>query len=82
MEESDLIEQCEQLAMLRHEISHLKKLEKELAQNIKDAIGGRGVIKDVDGRRVCKVSSRRNPRLGTRLKFFKPWLRDVIHSMD
>ena len=79
MEENDLIEQCEQLALLRHEINDLKKLEKELSQNIKDAIGGRGVIKDIDGRRVCKVASRRNPRLGTRLKFFKPWLRDVLH---
>jgi hypothetical protein len=79
MDEYDIVEQCEQLALLRYEITSLKKLEKELSQNIKDAIGGRGIIRDADGRRVCKVSSRRNPRLGTRLKFFKPWLRDVIH---
>lgn len=82
MEEVDLIEQCEQLALLRNEISDLKKLEKELAQSIKDAVGGRGIIKDNDGRRVCKVASRRNPRLGTRLKFFKPWLKSVILEHD
>ena len=78
MHDEDLIEQCEQLALLRHEISQLKKLEKELTNSIKEAIGGRGEIRDNDGRRVCKVSSRRNPKMGVRLKFYKSWLRSVV----
>jgi len=78
MDDNELIEQCEQLALLRHEISQLKKLEKELAETIKEAIGGRGIIKDAAGRRVCQVSSRRNRKMGTRLKFFKPWLKQVL----
>ena len=74
----ELIEQCEQLALLRHELSHLKKLEKELSESIKEAIGGRGTIRDADGRRVCIVASRRNRKMGTRLKFYKPWLRELL----
>ena len=83
MDQEELIEQCEQLALLRHEINQLKKLEKELSETIKEAIGGRGgIIRDLDGRRVCQVASRRNRKMGTRLKFFKPWLRDVLHSQS
>ena len=80
MDQEELIEQCEQLALLRNEINQLKKLEKELAETIKEAIGGRGIIRDMDGRRVCQVASRRNRKMGTRLKFFKPWLRDTIQG--
>lgn len=74
MQEDELLEQCEQLALIRAEIRELKKLEKELAENIKEAVGGSGIIRDSDGR-VCQVASRRNRKLGTRVKFFKSYLR-------
>ena len=78
MHHDDLIEQCQQLAILRHEIKELKKLEKELTESIKSTTDGRGIIRDHDGRRICQVSPRRKKSMGIRLKFFKPWLRDFI----
>lgn len=78
MHQDDLIEQCQELAILRHEIKELKKLEKALTESIKSATGGRGIIYDNDGRRICQVSPRRKKSMGIRLKFFKPWLRDFL----
>ncbi len=78
MSDDELIELCEQLAILRHEIKELKKLEKELTESVKSATGGRGIIYDNDGRRICQVSPRRKKSMGIRLKFFKPWLRDFL----
>ena len=80
MEHIELIQQCEQLAMLRHEIKELKKLERELTNSIKESFGERGIIRDEDGRRVCKIASRRNPKLGVRLKFFDGWLKQVLRD--
>ena len=80
MEEDQLIEQCEQLVLLRSEINQLKKLEKELSSTIKESFGERGIIRDGDGRRVCRIASRRNPKLGVRIKFFKPWARSVLQQ--
>ena len=80
MEEDQLIEQCEQLALLRHEMNQLKKLEKELANTIKESFGERGIIRDSQGRRVCRIASRRNPKLGVRIKFFRPWVRQLIQE--
>ncbi len=78
MQDSDLIQQCEQLVLLRHEIKELRKLEKELTRSIKDTFGERGIVRDEDGRRVCKIASRRNPKMGIRLKFFDAWARDTL----
>jgi len=78
MDHDELVEHCEQLAILRHDINELKKLEKELTESIKTAIDGRGIIRDHDGRRICQVASRRKRSMGVRLKFFKPWLKDFL----
>ena len=78
MQDSDLIQQCEQLVLLRHEMKELRKLEKELTRSIKDTFGERGIIRDDEGRRVCKIASRRNPKMGIRLKFFDAYVKDVL----
>ena len=78
MTDNDLIQQCEQLVLLRHELKELRKLEKELTTSIKDTFGERGIIRDDDGRRVCKIASRRNPKMGIRLKFFDAWAKDAL----